>query len=280
MPCTHHLVVVREHFSLFQTNRYGAIIRNGELEAVEIVARIEPSHCGARAVWHIESVAELVALAATHLLRLSVLAKVHDWLFETLLGSLCIECSEVRFRWVLLPECKVCIGIASTVVGVNRHFVFASRQTVECLIERDARTVVAHGVLLVAVHRTGGPSLDDACALVTLGRVEGWIHNHRRVIGHSRLVLIAVVVEMPCTHHFVVVREHFGLFQTNRHVAILRNGEFQFVEIVARIEPSHRGTRAVWHIETVAELVALAATHLLRLSVFAKVHDWLLETVG
>ena len=81
------------------------------------------------------------------------------------------------FRWVFLPECIVCIGIASTVVSVNRHLVLALWQTVERLVERDARTVVAHGVLLVAVHCTGSPSLDGAGALVATCRVEGVVHD-------------------------------------------------------------------------------------------------------
>ena len=81
------------------------------------------------------------------------------------------------FRWVFLPECIVCISIASTVVSVNRHLVLALWKAVEGLVERDARTVVAHGVLLVAVHCTGGPSLDGTCALVATCRVEGVVHD-------------------------------------------------------------------------------------------------------
>ena len=68
------------------------------------------------------------------------------------------------------------------------------------------------------------------------------------VLKHFDDISLTVVVEMPCTHHFVVVREHFGLFQTNRHGTILRNGELEAVEIVTRIEPSYCGAGAVWHI--------------------------------
>ena len=75
-------------------------------------------------------------------------------------------------RGILLVECPLFVVVTCTVVGVYGYLIVTFGETHEVLVEGDSSAVVAHGVLLVAVHRTGGPTLDNACVLIALLGIE------------------------------------------------------------------------------------------------------------
>ena len=170
MPCTHHFVVVGEDFGLAESDTCLTVFANHEFEFVEVVSLVEELNSRSSTVRSECSVRESVALHSV-VCGLSVFVEVHNLSLILLVGSSCVESSEVCFLASLLAV-PFFVVVTCTVVSVDCYLVLTRSQSDKILIEVDGSAVVAHSVLLVAVHRACCPTFDVLRCLVALCRVE------------------------------------------------------------------------------------------------------------
>ena len=144
------------------------------------------------------------------------LGEVHDGRRVLLLRGLGIERREVRLR-AARDVLLLLVVVACAVVGVHRHLVSSLGKAGQLLAQFEARLVVRHGVLLVAVHRRRHPSLDVGRALVALGRVERGVDDDRSVV-HG--VVFRGLLSAHLDGHHGCVEVGYGLLRLCRAIGL------------------------------------------------------------
>ena len=99
----------------------------------------------------------------------------------------------------ILFAVPLCIPITGTVVGVYGNLILTRSKSYEVLVEVDGNTVIAHGILFITVHGTGGPTFDNTCSLVALGGIEVVVYDERSYI--NRFIVVATHIRNLKFHY-------------------------------------------------------------------------------